>query len=272
MQSDNMLEEIFNLSLVAAQTAGKYIYSQFDRELHIDYKGRTNMVTQVDREAESRIITLIQNNFPDHRILAEESQAVKSASPYRWIIDPLDGTTNFIHGFPVFAVSIAVEFNGEIITGVVYDPSRNELFSAIKNGGAYLNKRPIKVSGAQTLSESLTATGFPYETDAIFELNMEIFHSVYRKCRGVRRAGSAALDMCYIAAGRFDGFWELGLNPWDISAGALIIQEAGGIVGDFSGRNFTPDNAAQIIATNGKIHTELLGIIQDTLSKFKDNL
>ena len=220
------------------------------------------MVTQVDREAERIIISQIHDQFPDHRILAEETDEIVGDSLYRWIIDPLDGTTNFVHGVPIFAVSIAVEFHGEIIVGVVFDPNRNELFSAIKNGGAFLNKKRIEVSNAPSLSKSLTATGFPYITDKVFDLNMKIFQTVYKKCQGVRRAGSAALDLCYVAAGRFDGFWELGLNPWDVSAGALIVQEAGGTVSDFSGKKFKSDNVSQIIATNGKIHSELLATIQ----------
>ena len=270
MLSDILLKNIFQTAIVAAQSAGKLIINQLHKQYNVDFKSSVNMVTQVDRDAEKLIISIIHNVYPDHRILAEETNEIKGNSPYRWIIDPLDGTTNFVHGFPVFAISIAVEYKGEIIVGVVYDPNRNELFSAVKNGGAFLNKKQIKVSDTKALLASLTATGFPYETGTLFELNMEIFRSIYTKCQGVRRAGSAALDMCYVASGRFDGFWEFGLNPWDISAGALIVQEAGGIVGDFNGNEFKSDNTSQIIATNGTIHEELLKIIQQTLLKSKD--
>ena len=265
MSSDISIKILLQTAIIATQVAGKYISSQFENDLFVDFKGPSNMVTQVDREAERMIISLVHDQFPDHRILAEETDEIIGNSPYRWIIDPLDGTTNFVHGVPIFAVSIAVEFNSEIIIGVVFDPTRNELFSALKNGGAFLNEKQIKVSQIKTLSESITATGFPYETDSVFENNMEIFRAVYRKCQGVRRAGSAALDVCYVAAGRFDGFWEFGLNPWDVSAGALIVQEAGGQVGDYNGMKFKSDNVSQIIASNGKIHSELLTIIQKVL-------
>jgi len=265
MLSDILLTNIFQTVLIAAQSAGQFIMENVNKAIKINFKGRVNVVTDIDRGAEEIIISMIRESFPDHHILAEETPAINTSSPFKWIIDPLDGTTNFIHGLPIFAVSIAVEFDGEIIVGVVYDPTRNELFSAIKNAGAFLNEKQIKVSQIKTLSESLTATGFPYETDSVFENNMEIFRAVYRKCQGVRRAGSAALDVCYVAAGRFDGFWEFGLNPWDVSAGALIVQEAGGQVGDYNGMKFSSDNVSQIIASNGKIHSELLTIIQKVL-------
>lgn len=271
VQDDQILEKILNLSLMIAQISGNHILRQFNTDFIIDFKSLTNMVTQVDRESEQILISHIHDQFPDHRILAEETDdEIAGNSPYRWIIDPLDGTTNFVHGVPIFAISIAVEYHGEIIIGVVFDPTRNELFSAIKNGGAFLNKKQIKVSNTPTLSKSLTATGFPYMTDKVFDLNMEIFRTVYKKCQGVRRAGAAALDLCYVAAGRFDGFWEFGLNPWDVSAGALIVQEAGGIISDFKRIKFRSDNVSQIIATNGKIHEELLKIIHQTQENSKE--
>ncbi|MBU0712681.1 inositol monophosphatase [bacterium] len=268
MFSDNLLTTIFQTALIAAQSAGQFIMENVGKAIEINYKGRANAVTEIDRRSEEIIVSQIHDAFPNHRIIAEECGEVQTNSEFRWIIDPLDGTTNFIHGYPCFSVSIAVEYQNEIIIGVVYNPVLDELFTAIQNRGAFLNRKPIHVSKISTLADSLTATGFPYETDTIFESNMEIFRAVYRKCQGVRRAGSAALDVCYVAAGRFDGFWEFGLNPWDISAGALIVQEAGGIVGDFNGVKFKPDNVSQIIATNGKIHAELLKIINQTLSVF----
>ncbi|MCK4715301.1 MAG: inositol monophosphatase, partial [Candidatus Marinimicrobia bacterium] len=169
-------------------------------------------------------------------------------------------TTNFIHGFPAFAVSIAIEYNSDVIIGVVYNPVRKELFSAIKSKGAFLNRKQIKVSNIKTLSESLLATGFPYELQYNFNLNMDIFREMYQKSQGVRRVGSAALDLCYTACGRFDGFWEFDLNPWDVAAGALIVSEAGGKLADFSGEDFSI-YGKQVLATNGLIGSEMLEIL-----------
>ena len=270
MLSDILLTNIFQTAIVAAQSAGQFIMENVDKAIEINYKGRANVVTEVDRGAEEIIISMIKDRFPDHQILAEETPAINTSSPFKWIIDPLDGTTNFIHGLPAFAVSIAVEYNSDVIIGVVYDPSRKELFSAIKNRGSFLNRKQIKVSNIKTLSESLLATGFPYELQYNFNLNMDIFRKMYQKSQGVRRIGSAVLDLCYTACGRFDGFWEFDLNPWDVAAGALIVQEAWGMVGGFNGSKFRSDNASQIIATNGRIHAELLKIIHQTLSKSKD--
>ncbi|RKY58418.1 MAG: inositol monophosphatase [Candidatus Neomarinimicrobiota bacterium] len=261
MIDDSKLYDLFQTALIAAQSAGKLIKHSSHNILHIDKKGRVNLVTEVDRRSEELIISIIHDSFPEHRILAEETDEIVGNSPYRWIIDPLDGTTNFVHGFPVYAVSIAVEFNGKIIIGVVFDPNRNELFSAIEDTGAFLNNKRLNVSQNKALSDSLTATGFPYETGTAFEINMKIFKSVYEVSQGIRRAGSAALDLCYVAAGRFDGFWEFGLNPWDVAAGALIVKEAGGTVTCFRGNQFQTDKASEIIATNGRIHNELLQII-----------
>lgn len=267
MTSGISMEQLFNTALLAAQSAGHYIYSHLHETVTVNYKGETNLVTQVDRKAEEMIISIIREAFPEHRILAEESPALVSDSPYRWIIDPLDGTTNFVHGVPIFSVSIALEYGGELLLGVVYDPCRKEIFSAIRGQGAYVNKEPIRVSATPTLIQSLTATGFPYENGAVFDANMQIFSEVYRRSQGVRRAGSAALDICYVASGRFDGFWEFSLNPWDVAAGALIVLEAGGRVEDFNGGQFCTENASRIIATNGLIHTELLNIIRQHLPK-----
>jgi len=266
---ENSTDTLFNTCLFAAQCAGKYVYNRFNQAVTVDYKGKTNLVTQVDHKAEEMIISIIRDVFPDHRILAEESPELVSDSPYRWIIDPLDGTTNFVHGVPIFSVSIAVEYQNEVYMGVVYDPCRQELFSAIKGHGAYLNKEAIRVSATPSLIKSLTATGFPYETDAIFDANMKIFRAVYKKSQGVRRGGSAALDLCYVAAGRFDGFWEFSLNPWDVAAGALLIMEAGGKVEDVYGQPFSIQNASRIVATNGKIHCELKQLIENIYHKEK---
>jgi myo-inositol-1(or 4)-monophosphatase len=257
MLSDILLINIFQTAIVAAQSAGYFIETKLYDNHNIDFKGRANVVTDVDRSAEEIIISMIRESFPDHQILAEETPAINTSSPFKWIIDPLDGTTNFIHGFPAFAVSIAVEYNNDVIIGVVYDPVRKELFSAIKNRGSFLNRKQIKVSNIKTLSESLLATGFPYELQGNFNLNMDIFREMYRNSQGVRRVGSAALDLCYTACGRFDGFWEFDLNPWDIAAGSLIVSEAGGKLSDFSGKDFSI-YGKQVLATNGLIELEML--------------
>jgi myo-inositol-1(or 4)-monophosphatase len=263
MLNNNLLKDLFNTALVAAQSAGSFIKNNADKALTIDFKGRANVVTDIDRGAEKIIISMILESFPDHQILAEETPAVNTPSPFRWIIDPLDGTTNFVHRFPVFAVSIAVEYMNDIVIGVVYDPMRDELFSAIKNNGAFLNKNPIRVSTVEKLSESLLATGFPYELQSNFNLNMDIFREMYRNSQGVRRLGSAALDLCYTACGRLDGFWEFDLSPWDVAAGILIVSEAGGKLSDFSGNNFSI-YGKQVLATNGIIESEMLKILSLT--------
>ncbi|MBL7067613.1 MAG: inositol monophosphatase [Candidatus Marinimicrobia bacterium] len=260
MLSDILLTNIFQTAIVAAQSAGQFIMENVDKAIEINYKGRANVVTEVDRGAEEIIISMIKDRFPDHQILAEETPAINTSSPFKWIIDPLDGTTNFIHGFPVFSVSIAVEYNSNVIIGIVYDPVRKELFSAIKSRGAFLNRKLIKVSNIKTLSESLLATGFPYELQSSFNLNMDIFREMYQKSQGVRRVGSAALDLCYTACGRFDGFWEFDLNPWDVAAGSLIVEEAGGKLSNFSGKDFSI-YGKQVLATNGLIESEMLEIL-----------
>jgi len=258
--TDSTKEKLFNTALIAAQAAGKYIHAKLNTTLKIDYKGRANMVTQVDCKSEKIITDLIKENFPGHQILAEETSPVNTESPFKWIIDPLDGTTNFIHGFPCFAVSIALEYNGEIIIGIVLDPERNELFSAIKDQGAYMNKQPIHVSRIKNLSASLLSTGFPYELNEHFYKNIELFRAFFEKSQDIRRAGSAAIDLCYVACGRFDGFWEFDLNPWDVAAGALIVSEAGGKLSDFSGGDFSIYEK-QVLATNGIIEKEMLDIL-----------
>jgi len=263
MLNNKLLKDLFNTALVAAQSAGSFIRNNAEKALTIDFKGRANVVTDIDRGAEEIIISMILESFPDHQILAEETPAINTSYPFRWIIDPLDGTTNFIHRFPVFAVSIAVEYMNDIVIGVVYDPMRDELFSAIKNNGAFLNKNPIKVSTVNKLSESLLATGFPYELQSNFNLNMDIFREMYRNSQGVRRLGSAALDLCYTACGRLDGFWEFDLNPWDVAAGALIVSEAGGKLSDFSGKDFSIYDR-QVLATNGIIESKMLEILSLT--------
>ena len=260
MLTDSIKEKLFNTALIAAQAAGKYIHENLNNTLKINYKGRANMVTQVDRNSEKIITDLIKENFPEHQILAEETTPVNNESLFKWIIDPLDGTTNFIHGFPCFAVSIALEYNDEIIMGIVLDPERNELFSAIKDRGAYMNKQQIHVSKIKNLSASLLSTGFPYELNQHFYKNIELFRAFFEKSQDIRRAGSAAIDLCYVACGRFEGFWEFDLNPWDVAAGVLIVSESGGKLTNFLGKEFSIYEK-QILASNGIIESEMLEVL-----------
>ena len=237
----------------------------FHRRVKIEYKGEADLVTEADRNSEALIIRRVREQFPTHAILGEESGSLAataaSSSGYRWYVDPLDGTTNFAHGFPVFCISLGIErLNAEgqkqRVAGVVYDPTRDELFSAELGRGAFLNGKKISVSTTPNLKASLIATGFPSQKRHL-NPNIYFYHQLTLKTHGVRRAGSAALDLCYVACGRYEGFWEFNLNPWDTAAGVLIAQEAGGQVTDFSGGEF--DIASrQVVATNGLIHKELL--------------
>ncbi|MBI1870170.1 MAG: inositol monophosphatase [Chlamydiae bacterium] len=201
----------------------------------IHFKGKNDYVTDIDRGSEKKIVAAIRRHFPDHAIMAEESYAKAKRNFHKplWIIDPLDGTTNFIHGLPVFAVSIGVWIEGKIILGVVFDPNRNELFSAERGKGAFLNHQRIHVSQTKKLKETLLATGFPFRSEEVLDDYLKIFKALCPQVSGIRRGGSAALDLAYVACGRFDGFWELGLQPWDIAAGWLLIEEAGGKVSNF---------------------------------------
>lgn len=261
--TNSLITELLQTALLAVQAAGQYIFESIDKVLEINYKGRANIVTQVDRGSEDIIISVIKEKFPDHSIMAEERPAINTTSDYKWIIDPLDGTTNYIHGFPIFSISIALALRNEVILGVVYDPIKYELYSAIKNFGAYLNKKKIRVSTVKKLTTALVATGFPYEVRENFFLNMKIFQNMYKNTQGVRRAGSAALDLCYVACGRLDGFWEFELNPWDIAAGALIVKEAGGLITNTENNPYCLEDK-HIIASNQLIHSEIYKIISTT--------
>jgi len=255
------IQRFFETALSAALSAGELLLSRVNSELNTKYKGRVNLVTSADQDAEQLIIDIIRNSFPAHQILAEERPPVATASEYRWIIDPLDGTTNYVHGLPFYAVSIALEWRGRIIVGVVNVPALHEVFTAIHGQGAYLNKKSILVSTTTQLNNALLATGFPYEQETHFHLNFELFKAFYQKCQGIRRAGSAAIDLCYVACGRFDGFWEYALNPWDVAAGSLIVTEASGKVTNIDQTPFRVD-ARQILATNGRIMDEMYGIFE----------
>jgi myo-inositol-1(or 4)-monophosphatase len=244
----------------AADCASAIIRANWDRPKTIDYKGAIDLVTSVDRESERKIVEVIRRNFPDHGILAEEETRLESAqNQYRWIIDPLDGTTNFAHGYPQVCVSIALEQNGQVIVGLVYDPLRRECFRAVREQGATLNGEPIRTSTTNELDKSLLATGFPYDHREHADFYLSYFKAFMTRCQGIRRGGSAALDLCYVACGRLDGFWELKLKPWDTAAGALIVAEAGGQLSDFSGEPFSIW-AIETLAANTNIHDEMVKI------------
>jgi myo-inositol-1(or 4)-monophosphatase len=222
------------------------------------------LVTSVDRAAERGIVEILLSEFPEHSILAEEATEIPGKTKeYRWIIDPLDGTTNFTHGYPQVSVSIAVEFCGQIIVGLVYDPLRHECFRAIKGQGATLNGASIRTSVVTELDKALLATGFPYDRRENTDFYLSFFRGFLPRCQGIRRAGSAALDLCYVASGRLDGFWELKLKPWDIAAGSLIVAEAGGSLSDFSGNKFSIWGN-ETLASNGSIHNEMVQVIRAT--------
>ena len=232
------MHPMLNIATRAARAAGDIIVRYVDRldELNVASKERNDYVSEVDRRAEDAIIRILRKAYPDHGILAEESGTqAGSNDEYQWIIDPLDGTTNFLHGFPQFAVSIALSHKGRLEQGVVYDPMRQELFTASRGNGAQLNNRRLRVAQRRGLEGALLGTGFPFKTHEHLEAYLAMFRDLLLETSGIRRPGSAALDLAYVAAGRLDGFWELKLNPWDMAAGVLLIQEAGGIVGDFTG-------------------------------------
>jgi myo-inositol-1(or 4)-monophosphatase len=229
-------------------------------EDQIELKKKFDYVTIVDKQSEKKIIETIHKYYPHHKIYAEES-VKEGGGEFRWIIDPLDGTTNYIHGHPVFAVSIAVEYRHEIIVGVVYDPCRDELFVAEKGKGAFLNDRPIHVSALTDPTVGLLGTGFPFRVKHHLDLYLHSFRDLFLQYSGIRRMGCVAIDFCYIACGRYDGFWEINLSPWDVAAGALVIKEAGGLITDFAGG----DNAiwsGNVVASNGKIHNTILDAVR----------
>ena len=249
------MQPLLNIAIKAARRAGDVIVRYVDRldTLTIRTKEHNDFVSEVDKQAEDEIVQIIRAAYPDHAILGEEGGVLKGRSDeYTWVIDPLDGTTNFLHGFPVFSVSIAVKRRGQLEHGVVYDPLRNELFTAARGGGAQLNSRRIRVSNLRTLEGALIGTGFPFRENQNLDMYMKMFGSVARKTAGIRRAGSAALDLSYVAAGRLDGFWELGLKEWDMAAGLLMIQEAGGSIGYLDGRSGIPEDGS-ILAGGQKV-------------------
>jgi myo-inositol-1(or 4)-monophosphatase len=252
----------------AARLAGAIQLDSYGKTIDVSRKGDINLVTEVDHRCERAVVDHLHAAFPDHQILAEEGSVRKSASGYRWIIDPLDGTTNYAHGYPRFCVAIALEDSGRIVLGVVLDPVLDEEFVGVLGGGAALNGRPIRVSAETRLLHSLLATGFAYDLRENPDNNLDYFEAFTLTSQAVRRDGSAELNLCYTAMGRFDGFWEMQLSPWDVAAGGLIVREAGGAVTDFEGRPNEMDGA-RIVASNGKIHRDLLEIIHRTAANRK---
>ncbi len=246
-----------------AREAGALLRRKLYDRHDIEYKGEINIVTEADRLSEELIVEKISHKFPLHGILTEESPETVNNSGVRWIVDPLDGTTNYAHGYPVFSVSIALEVGEIVVLGAVYNPMLDEFFVAEKGGGSYLNGRLLTVSSADTLSRSLLATGFPYDIRTDRNNNINYFKSMTLNAQAIRRAGSAAFDLACLAAGRFDGFWELKLAPWDTAAGWLIVEEAGGVVTDLAGGLYNL-HSPNILATNGLVHKEMLRIIAGT--------
>ncbi len=251
-----------NVAIAAAKEAGRIQKLRFGRSLQVEYKGEINPVTEVDTLCDQAIARVILDAFPGHDLLTEESAFKNKGSPWRWIIDPLDGTTNYLHGYPCFCVSIGLEAEGEMKLGVVYDPVHDELFLSEKGRGAYLNGKRLFVSSEKNLGRSFLSTGFPYDVREHSDLYLRYFRQFIVKSFAIRRPGSAAIDLCYVAAGRFDGFWELKLHPWDLAAGTLMIMEAGGKATDFKGRPMSLD-AGETLVSNGLIHDQMLEAIRE---------
>ncbi|MCS6873589.1 MAG: inositol monophosphatase [Pyrinomonadaceae bacterium] len=250
---------MLNFAVETAVLAGRALLERFGRKLNVSKKGEINLVTEADLASERLILERIRSHFPKHAILAEESGEAllpENDQKWKWIVDPLDGTTNFAHGYPCFAVTIALEHNEEVVLGVTFDPTRNELFAAEKGMGATLNGKKIRVSETEALSDALIVTGFPYDFAKRKSVIENLLKLLFR-ARGVRRDGSAAIDLAYIACGRFDGFWEEGLNPWDVAAGYLLVKEAGGMVTHYDGSPFSIYKPT-ILASNGLIHQEMV--------------
>lgn len=248
-------------SIQIAREAGALLSEYFERRVRFELKGEFDLVTEADRASERLILSRLKSEYPSHSIVAEETGAHAGTSEYRWYVDPLDGTTNFAHGFPVFNVTLALERAGELITGVIFDPVRNEMFTAEKGGGAYLNGERIQVSTTKLITDSLVATGFP-SRKRHQNINVHFYYQLAMMSHGVRRAGAAAIDLAYVACGRLEAFWEFGLNPWDMAAGILMVTEAGGACSDMRGAPVDlrgPD----VLADNGRVHSELVQLFEE---------
>jgi len=256
------LDELLDFAGRTARAAGDLLRERSSRRHRVEHKGAVDLVTEMDRLSERVIVEAIHSAYPEHPVLAEEGTGRAESSILRWIVDPLDGTTNYAHGYPCYSVSLALERKGRIDLGVVYDPLRDELFEARRGNGARLNGQTLSVSRTEHLTDSLLATGFPYDIRTSRDTNLNHFSRFALQAQGIRRDGSAALDLCYLAAGRFDGFWEMKLSPWDVAAGALMVTEAGGLLSDFTGGPFRIDGR-QVIASNGLIHEQMIDVLQE---------
>jgi myo-inositol-1(or 4)-monophosphatase len=259
------LHKIKEVAKEAALKAGKLLNDRLGEKLEIGFKGEIDLVTEMDLASEQLIIDTIRSVFAGAEILTEEGGLLGVHSDSRWIVDPLDGTTNYAHGYPVFSVSIAYEIKGEVVYGVIYDPTRNEFFAAEKGQGATLNGKHIHVSDTAELDKSLLCTGFPYDIRHDTLTNIDCFAEMVLHAQAIRRDGSAALDLCYLAMGRFDGFWELKLNPWDLAAGVLIVREAGGEV-SLIGQGQFDIYSREVLASNGQIHQAMRNVLKKSLS------
>ncbi len=254
------IDTIREVALRAAKEAGAILCQGLEHRRTIEFKGVKNLVTDMDRRSEKVIADLVRYALPHHSVVCEEGTRLEGDSGYRWFVDPLDGTTNYAHGYPCFSVSIGVEKDGALILGVVYDPNLEELFMAERGAGAFVNGKRLQVSAICAMSDALLATGFPNDVAGTAQNNLDYFVRFMNRAQGVRRPGSAALDLCYVAAGRFDGFWELKLYPWDMAAGSLMVTEAGGRVTDLRGGPHNLSNP-QIVASNGPLHDEMLRVL-----------
>jgi myo-inositol-1(or 4)-monophosphatase len=257
----NQIEDLVPSMESIAREAGSLLMDYFRQRVKIEYKGDADLVTVADRKSEALILERVRKQFPGHDVMGEEGARIESGSDYKWYVDPLDGTTNFAHGFPVFCVSLGVQYRGRGAAGVIYDPTRDEMFAAAAGKGAFLNGKPIRVSPTARLADCLVGTGFPSHKRHK-NPNIHFYHQITLKTHGVRRAGSAALDLCNVACGRFDGFWEFNLNPWDTAAGVLIVEEAGGRLTNFAGGAFELDSR-ETLASNGLVHDALVHEFQE---------
>jgi len=259
-QTTRVEKHLMQAGIHAVKKGGAVLMNSFGKIQDISYKGTIDLVTETDRRSEDAVVDFLCREFPEHGILTEEREERITGSSTRWILDPLDGTTNYAHSYPFFAVSLALEKKGRVVWGAVYDPLRDELFSAELGGGANVNGHPIRVSAAADLEKSMLCTGFPYDVHHSEKNNIKNFISFIKVARAIRRDGSAALDLCYVAMGRFDGYWEMKLKPWDVAAGCLVVTEAGGRVTAFDGAPLDMLRG-EVLASNGVIHDNMIRIL-----------
>lgn len=255
------IKRMLNFTVDLATRVGDHIVQNATRHKHVRYKGEVDLVTRFDKKSQDMIVGELMKAYPKYGILSEEGVNYNEHAPYKWIVDPLDGTTNFAHGLPIWAISIALEVEGDIMLGVVYEPCRQEMFSAIKNMGAFNGRKKINVSRIDKLTQALLVTGFPYDIRTSKDNNLDHFCNFAVRAQAVRRLGSAALDLCYTACGRFDGYWELKLSPWDQAAGSLILSESGGMITDFQGNKFNI-YGDEVLGTNRLIHEQMMVVLR----------